>query len=219
MAVLYLSGAGNPPFATFAVIQFTEKPRRNPPGLFDLERITAHRTSGSRTGAETVADLDSTLRYLSRQPRQPESTQSQGKRACQSFECCRRRPLVVAGNYHPPGSVPSTCSRLSLTRTHSLRLQQTQRMISTSTSTLSPTLSASASPIPPTSPPSPLGSDENPSQDQQPKLTQAERDQKALEAFEDRFGGAETTQLGVSVDGKPDGLARSVKKNMFRVIG
>jgi hypothetical protein len=52
-----------------------------------------------------------------------------------------------------------------------------------------------------------------------PKMTLAERDAQALEAFESRFGGSETTMLGTLVDGKPEGLARSVKKNMFRVIG
>lgn len=48
------------------------------------------------------------------------------------------------------------------------------------------------------------------------KLTLAERDAAALKRFEERFGGQEATALGVLEDGKPEGLARAVRKNMFR---
>ncbi|GAA5860168.1 hypothetical protein JCM1840_002798 [Sporobolomyces johnsonii] len=36
--------------------------------------------------------------------------------------------------------------------------------------------------------------------------------------LEERFGGGEAAALGHLVDGKPEGLARHVKKNMFRLI-
>ncbi|GAA5976081.1 hypothetical protein JCM21900_006746 [Sporobolomyces salmonicolor] len=36
--------------------------------------------------------------------------------------------------------------------------------------------------------------------------------------LEERFGGGEAAALGNLVDGKPEGLARHVKKNMFRLI-
>ncbi|BGP49875.1 hypothetical protein JCM10450v2_005780 [Rhodotorula kratochvilovae] len=36
--------------------------------------------------------------------------------------------------------------------------------------------------------------------------------------LEERFGGAEASALGTLVDGKPEGLAAHVKRNMFRVI-
>ncbi|GAA5878576.1 hypothetical protein JCM8547_005017 [Rhodosporidiobolus lusitaniae] len=36
--------------------------------------------------------------------------------------------------------------------------------------------------------------------------------------LEERFGGAEASALGTLVDGKPEGLASNVKRNMFRLI-
>ncbi|POY74488.1 hypothetical protein BMF94_2487 [Rhodotorula taiwanensis] len=36
--------------------------------------------------------------------------------------------------------------------------------------------------------------------------------------LEERFGGGEAAALGQLVDGKPEGLAANVKRNMFRLI-
>ncbi|GAA5993913.1 hypothetical protein JCM11641_006955 [Rhodosporidiobolus odoratus] len=36
--------------------------------------------------------------------------------------------------------------------------------------------------------------------------------------LEERFGGGEAAALGQLVDGKPEGLASNVKRNMFRLI-
>ena len=40
-----------------------------------------------------------------------------------------------------------------------------------------------------------------------------------MQRFEARFGGQEQVQLGELTDGKPEGLSRAVRDNMFRVIG
>lgn len=50
-------------------------------------------------------------------------------------------------------------------------------------------------------------------------MSSQERDEEALRRFEERFGGVEQVALGALVDGKPEGLAKNVKNNMFRVIG
>lgn len=36
--------------------------------------------------------------------------------------------------------------------------------------------------------------------------------------LEERFGGGEAAALGQLVDGKPEGLAKHVKNNLFRLI-
>lgn len=38
------------------------------------------------------------------------------------------------------------------------------------------------------------------------------------QAFEERFGGAADTQLGELVNGVPQGMAKNVQRNMFRLI-
>jgi hypothetical protein len=50
------------------------------------------------------------------------------------------------------------------------------------------------------------------------KKNLAERDRDAITAFEERFGGAADTQLGELVNGVPQGMARNVQRNMFRII-
>ncbi|KAM0751023.1 hypothetical protein T439DRAFT_325183 [Meredithblackwellia eburnea MCA 4105] len=52
-----------------------------------------------------------------------------------------------------------------------------------------------------------------------PPRSQADRDADAIRALEARFGGQECTMLGILEDGKPQGLAKNVSRNMFRVIG
>ncbi|GAA5964972.1 hypothetical protein JCM8115_007100 [Rhodotorula mucilaginosa] len=54
-------------------------------------------------------------------------------------------------------------------------------------------------------PPRKLRSPTDPASDYQRKL-------------EERFGGGESAALGTLVDGKPEGLAANVKRNMFRLI-
>ncbi|KWU43513.1 hypothetical protein RHOSPDRAFT_34971 [Rhodotorula sp. JG-1b] len=54
-------------------------------------------------------------------------------------------------------------------------------------------------------PPRKLRSPTDPASDYQRKL-------------EERFGGGEAAALGTLVDGKPEGLAANVKRNMFRLI-
>lgn len=50
------------------------------------------------------------------------------------------------------------------------------------------------------------------------KKTRAQLEAEYVERFEERFGGGANSQLGELVDGKPQGQARNVQRNMFRLI-
>lgn len=50
------------------------------------------------------------------------------------------------------------------------------------------------------------------------KKTRAQLEAEYVERFEERFGGGAQAQLGELVDGKPQGQARNVQRNMFRLI-
>jgi hypothetical protein len=50
------------------------------------------------------------------------------------------------------------------------------------------------------------------------KKTRAQLEAEYVERFEERFGGGSQSQLGELVDGKPQGQARNVQRNMFRLI-
>ncbi|BGP33676.1 hypothetical protein JCM10296v2_005480 [Rhodotorula toruloides] len=63
--------------------------------------------------------------------------------------------------------------------------------------------------------PSKVHSDSHTPHDRPPRKDPAEAYKQLLE---ERFGGGDAAALGTLVDGKPEGLAPNVKRNMFRLI-
>ncbi|BGP09686.1 hypothetical protein JCM10049v2_005559 [Rhodotorula toruloides] len=64
--------------------------------------------------------------------------------------------------------------------------------------------------------PSKVHSDSHTPHDRRPARKDPAEAYKQL--LEERFGGGDAAALGTLVDGKPEGLAPNVKRNMFRLI-